>query len=81
MEKTLPMILQWDESFDIGSDTLTGVNDADYQPPFPLTAKLDKLTIRVDRPQLSEEDIQKLEKSEATAVDGQPIHHMQSGPQ
>ena len=24
MEKTLPMILQWDESFDIGSDTLTG---------------------------------------------------------
>ena len=31
MEKTLPMILQWDESFDIGSDTLTGVNDADYR--------------------------------------------------
>ena len=28
MAKTLPMILQWDESFDIGSDTLTGVNDA-----------------------------------------------------
>src|SRR5262249_53992491 len=24
MPKTLPMILQWDESFDIGSDTLTG---------------------------------------------------------
>ena len=24
MEKTLPMILQWDESFDVGSDTLTG---------------------------------------------------------
>jgi hypothetical protein len=23
-----------DKSFDIGSDTLTGVNDADYQPPF-----------------------------------------------
>jgi arylsulfatase len=61
MEKTLPMILQWDESFDIGSDTLTGVNDADYTPPFPLTAKLDKLTITVDRPQLSKEDIQKLE--------------------
>ncbi len=30
MAHTLPMILQWDESFDIGSDTLTGVNDADY---------------------------------------------------
>jgi hypothetical protein len=61
MEKTLPMILQWDESFDIGSDTLTGVNDADYTPPFPLTAKLNKLTIKVDRPQLSPEDIKKLE--------------------
>ena len=59
--KTLPMILQWDESFDIGSDTLTGVNDSDYQPPFPLTAKLNKLTIKIDRPQLSPEDIEKLE--------------------
>jgi arylsulfatase len=61
MERTLPMILQWDESFDIGSDTLTGVNDADYKPPFPLTAKLNKLTIKVDRPQLSPEDIKKLQ--------------------
>jgi arylsulfatase len=61
MEKTLPMILQWDEAFDIGSDTLTGVNDADYQPPFPLTAKLEKLTIQVDRPELSPEDTAKLE--------------------
>jgi hypothetical protein len=64
MEKTLPMILQWDESFDIGSDTLTGVNDADYQPPFPLTAKLNKLTIKVDRPTLSPEDIKKLEAAQ-----------------
>ncbi len=62
MEKTLPMILQWDEAFDIGSDTLTGVNDADYTPPFALTAKLDKLTIKIDRPQLSPEDIDKLKE-------------------
>src|SRR5208337_2417833 len=61
MPKTLPMILQWDESFDIGSDTLTGVNDADYKPPFPLTAKLNKLTIKIDRPQLSPADIKALE--------------------
>ncbi|MCE5301763.1 MAG: arylsulfatase [Planctomycetaceae bacterium] len=64
MPHTLPMILQWDESFDIGSDTLTGVNDADYQPPFALTAKLNKLTIKVDRPKLSPEDVQKLEASQ-----------------
>ncbi len=62
MDKTLPMILQWDESFDIGSDTLTGVNDADYKPPFNLTAKLNKLTIKIDRPQLSEKDIKELQK-------------------
>jgi arylsulfatase len=61
MERTLPMILQWDESFDIGSDTLTGVNDADYKPPFTLTAKLNKLTIKVDRPVLTPEDIKKLQ--------------------
>lgn len=60
MPHTLPMILQWDESFDIGSDTLTGVNDADYKPPFTLTAKLNKLTVKIDRPQLSPEDIKKL---------------------
>jgi len=37
------------------------VNDADYRPPFPLTAKLNKLTIKVDRPKLSPEDIKKLQ--------------------
>jgi len=72
MEHTLPMILQWDESFDIGSDSLTGVNDADYQPPFALTAKLNKLTLKVDRPQLSEADIKKLQSAEAAAADGSP---------
>lgn len=64
MPHTLPMILQWDESFDIGSDTLTGVDDADYQPPFRLTAKLRKLTIKIDRPHLSAEDIKKLEAAQ-----------------
>jgi arylsulfatase len=63
MERTLPMSLQWDESFDICSDTLTGVNDADYKSPFTLTAKLNKLTIKIDRPQLSPEDIKKLEQA------------------
>ena len=69
MEHTIPMILQWDEAFDIGSDTLTGVNDADYQPPFPLTAKLIKLTIKVDRPKLSPEDIKKLEEGMKQGAD------------
>lgn len=70
MEETLPMILQWDESFDIGSDTLTGVNDADYKPPFPLTVQLTKLTLQVNRPQSSPADIKKLEAAQAPALDG-----------
>jgi arylsulfatase len=69
MEKTLPIILQWDESFDVGSDTLTGVNDADYKPPFALTAQMNKLTIKVDRPQLSPADIKKLEAGMKAAAD------------
>jgi len=81
MPHTLPMILQWDESFDIGSDTLTGVNDADYLPPFPLTAKLNKLTLKADRPELSQDDVKKLQNAEAIAVDGKPIHHLQPAPQ
>jgi arylsulfatase A-like enzyme len=70
MERTIPIILQWDESFDIGSDTITGVNDADYKPPFPLTAQFNKLTIKIDRPQLSPEDIKKLEEGMKKAALG-----------
>jgi arylsulfatase A-like enzyme len=70
MEKTIPIILQWDESFDIGSDTITGIDDADYLPPFPLTAKFNKLTIKIDRPQLSPEDIKKLDEGMKKAAMG-----------
>ena len=63
MPHTLPMILQWDESFDIGSDTLTGVNDADYQPPFALASKLVRLTLTLDRPELSESDKKRLSEA------------------
>ena len=60
MEHSLPFTLQWDEALDIGSDTLTGVNDADYQTPFPFNGKIDKITLTVDRPKLTPEDEKKL---------------------
>ncbi|MBV9290762.1 MAG: sulfatase-like hydrolase/transferase, partial [Hyphomicrobiales bacterium] len=41
---TQPFIWAWDETFDIGSDTGTSVDDADYQSPFPFTGKLEKIT-------------------------------------
>jgi arylsulfatase A-like enzyme len=62
MERTLALILQWDETFDIGSDTGTPVDDKDYQVPFTFTGKLNKLTLKLDRPQLTEKDIKDLEK-------------------
>ena len=61
MEKTVPMLMQWDESFDVGADTGTPVDDKDYQTPFRFTGKLDKLTLTINRPKLSKADIQKLE--------------------
>ena len=69
MEHTIPLLLQLDESFDIGSDTLTGVDDTDYQTPFALTAKLDRLTLKIDRPKLSQADIKKLEEGMKAGAD------------
>jgi hypothetical protein len=69
MESTLPFILQWDEALDIGSDTLTGVNDQDYQPPFSFTGKIDKITLTIDRPQLTPEDEKRLMEAEKGAAD------------
>ena len=64
MERTLPLILQWDESLDIGSDTLTGVNDADYQTPFAFTGKINKITLTIDRPKLTPEDEKRLREAQ-----------------
>jgi arylsulfatase len=79
MEHTIPLILQWDESMDFGSDTGTPVDDH-YQCPFPFTGKFSKITIKVDRPTLTEDDIKKLENAEAQALDGSPLHRVQGGP-
>ncbi|MFW2365071.1 MAG: arylsulfatase, partial [Desulforhopalus sp.] len=62
MENTVPMLMQWDENFDVGADTGSPVADDDYQPPFRFTGTLDKLTLTIDRPKLSEEDIKKLQQ-------------------
>jgi arylsulfatase len=61
MERTIPLILQWDENLDVGSDTGTPVDDADYQVPFAFTGKIQKVTLTVDRPKLTPEDVKKLE--------------------
>ena len=70
MEHTIPFLLQLDESLDIGSDTLTGVDDADYKPPFNFTGKLNKVTLTLDRPKLTPDDIKKLEEAQRAAAKG-----------
>ena len=80
VEHTIPLILQWDESMDFGSDTGTPVDDQDYKCPFTFTGKFSKITIKVDLRELSPEDIKKLENAESQALDGSPLYRMQGGP-
>ena len=69
MEHTVPIILQFDETFDVGADTGTPVDDRDYQVPFRFTGKLNKLTLSIERPQLTPEDVRRLKEAEARAAD------------
>jgi arylsulfatase len=41
---TQPFIWAWDETFDVGLDTGTPVDDSDYSVPFAFTGKLEKIT-------------------------------------
>ena len=44
---TIPFVETIYETFDVGVDTRTGVDDNDYQPPFRFTGKIDKLTVNL----------------------------------
>ncbi|MFG1286607.1 arylsulfatase [Xanthobacter versatilis] len=70
MPHTIPLILAWDENLDVGSDTGTPVDDADYQVPFAFTGKINKITLALDHPKLTPEDIAKLRDAAAKAADG-----------
>ena len=69
MERTVPIILQFDETFYVGADTGTPVDDGDYQVPFRFTGKLNKLTLRIERPKLTAEDEKRLREGAAKAAD------------
>ena len=71
VEKTIPLIFGIDETFDIGSDTGTSIDDQDYQVPFNFTGKINKLTISVEPPQLTPSDVQKLKQAQMSAADAQ----------
>jgi len=52
--KTVPFLFPGDETFDVGVDTRTPVNDKDYQVPFRFNGKIDKVTFHLGPPQLTE---------------------------
>jgi arylsulfatase len=66
---TVPASFTIDESFDVGVDTRTSVDDKDYQVPFRFTGKLDKLTIKLGPSQLTDADQQRAAEMIATARD------------
>jgi len=44
---TIPFLLTIDETFDVGVDTRTSVDDKDYQPPFRFNGKIAKVTVEL----------------------------------
>ncbi|MDX1962252.1 MAG: arylsulfatase [Pirellulales bacterium] len=70
MERTIPLILQWDENLDVGSDTGTPVDDSDYKVPFAFTGKLLDITLTINRPVLTPADIRQLEEAAKQAAEG-----------
>ena len=65
MPTTIPFLVSFDESFDVGVDTRYGVDDNDYKPPFRFTGKLEKLTIKLEEMTAAEEKLIK-QKAQAT---------------
>jgi len=55
IEHTIPLLMSIDETFDVGVDTRTAVNN-DYQVPFRFTGTIDKLTFNLGPEQLSAPD-------------------------
>ena len=58
-----------DETFDVGIDTRTGVNDKDYQVPFAFDGTIHKLTINLGPTQFRDAEEMKVREATARARD------------
>jgi hypothetical protein len=45
---TIPFLMTLGETFDIGSDTRTSVDDGDYQVPFAFTGKVENVSVQLN---------------------------------
>ena len=68
IEHTIPLMMTIDETFDVGLDTRTGVDDS-YKLPFRFTGTIDKLTFKLGPSQLSAADKKAVEEAYAKAND------------
>ena len=63
LEHTIPLMMTIDETFDVGVDTRTGVDNS-YELPFRFTGTIDKLTFKLGPSQMTAEE----QKAAAEAV-------------
>jgi hypothetical protein len=68
LEHTIPLLMSIDETFDVGVDTRSGVDDS-YKLPFRFTGTINKLTFKLGPSQLSAEDERKAAEMLARAHD------------
>jgi hypothetical protein len=66
---TAPALLNLGETFDVGVDTRTSVEDADYQVPFRFTGNIDKVTFKLGATQLTSTEQKAIQLQLAKAKD------------
>jgi arylsulfatase len=66
---TIPFLVTMDETFDVGLDTRTPVDDKDYQVPFAFVGKVNKVTFKLGPTQLTSDDQRTIQRALATARD------------
>jgi arylsulfatase len=68
IKHTIPLMMTIDETFDIGVDTRTGVDDS-YTLPFRFTGTIDKLTFKLGPSQISAAEKKAMEERLALVTD------------
>jgi arylsulfatase len=68
-ENSVAFLQVADETFDVGIDLRTAINDKDYQVPFPFNGKIDNLTVKLGPSQLAQADREKAAEAIAKARD------------
>jgi arylsulfatase len=66
---TIPFLMTIDETFDVGSDLRSPVDDKDYQVPFHFTEKIAKVIFKLGEEQLTEADRREMHKHVVRAKD------------